>query len=93
VNFEDQLSEEENAAWGVIAKCHYQVWGGGNHKAGNCRDLVTDYAESYKCMGCITSLKCVSYTLICTSSQKTRGIEQRALIVISAGYLRLGKAV
>ena len=55
VNFEDQLSEVEKAAWKSFKNVTAKFLG--NHKAENCRDMVADLVKSYKAMGCNMSLK------------------------------------
>jgi hypothetical protein len=54
VKFEDQLSEVEKAAWKSLKNVTTKLLG--NHKAENCRDMVTDLVQSYKAMGCNVTL-------------------------------------
>jgi hypothetical protein len=56
IQFEDQLSEVEKAAW-MLLKNVSTSFGGGNHTAENCGDMVTVLIQHYKAMGCNMSLE------------------------------------
>jgi hypothetical protein len=55
VKYEDQLSEVGKAAWESLHNVITNF--GGNRKAQNYRDMVTDNAESYKSVRCNMNLK------------------------------------